>query len=62
MMNYQDKVVGVLQVINRKYSRDDIVTPENAEQVVIEFNEQVKHSMPDWRASRRSPSNADASR
>ena len=45
MMNYQDKVVGVLQVINRKYSRDDIVTPENAEQVVIEFNEQVQHSM-----------------
>ena len=45
MMNYQDKVVGVLQLINRKYSRDDIVTPENAEQIVVEFDEQVQHSM-----------------
>ena len=45
MINYQGKVVGILQVINRKRSRSDIITAENAESLVIDFNEQVQESI-----------------
>ena len=45
MIDYQGKVVGVLQVINRKRNRADVITSDNAETHVIDFNEQVQESI-----------------
>jgi HD-GYP domain-containing protein (c-di-GMP phosphodiesterase class II) len=45
MIDYQGKVVGVLQVINRKQQRSDIINADNAETLVIDFNAQVKESV-----------------
>ena len=45
MIDYQEKVVGVLQVINRKRNRADTVNVDNAEAVVIDFDPQVQESI-----------------
>ena len=45
MIDYQGKVVGVLQVINRKQNRTDVITNENAEVLVIDFDPQVQESI-----------------
>lgn len=45
MINYQGKVVGVLQVLNRKRNRTDIITAENAKALVIDFDPQVQESI-----------------
>ena len=45
MTDNQGKVVGVLQVINRKRQRSDRITAENAERLVIDFDERVQESI-----------------
>ena len=45
LIDYQEKVVGVLQVINRKRNRADTVNADNAEAVVIDFDPQVQESI-----------------
>ena len=45
MTDNQGKVVGVLQVINRKRQRKDLITAENAESLVIDFDERVQESV-----------------
>ena len=45
MINHDDTVVGVLQVINRKHSRSERISPANVDSVVIEFDEQARQSM-----------------
>ena len=45
MTDNQGKVVGVLQVINRKRERSDRISAENAERLVIDFDERVQESV-----------------
>ena len=45
MTDNQGKVVGVLQVINRKSQRGDRITAQNAERLVIDFDERVQESV-----------------
>ena len=45
MTDNQGKVVGVLQVINRKRERTDRISAENAESLVIDFDERVQESV-----------------
>ena len=45
MTDNQGKVVGVLQVINRKRERSDRISAENAESLVIDFDERVQESV-----------------
>lgn len=42
MRDNRDNVVGVLQFINRKYDRKEIVTPETIDSVVRDFDEQSR--------------------
>jgi len=45
MTDNQGKVVGVLQVINRKRQRSDLITAKTAESLVIDFDERVQESV-----------------
>ena len=45
MLDNGDNVIGVLQFINRKRRRDDIVSPENVDATVIDFDPQVRQSL-----------------
>ena len=45
MVDYRNKVVGVLQFINRKHRREDVVTIDNVDQTVTDFDEQVRKSL-----------------
>jgi HD-GYP domain-containing protein (c-di-GMP phosphodiesterase class II) len=45
MRDNRDNVVGVLQFINRKHDRKEIVTPETIDSVVRDFDEQSRKSL-----------------
>lgn len=45
MTDNQGKVVGVLQVINRKRRREDLINAETAENLVIDFDERVQEAI-----------------